>query len=385
MATRNRYAEIMAQYAQSQPFSFTSMPSGGFNPYASDYTGGFTPYQRPVPAPSLPVEQDQYAEIIRQLGGGGRGMPADEGGTFTEPTSEQAYNVSTLGRNLRYVSPLFGGLASMYGNYLASQVNPNYSNEGRNYPAPVGDTTTPPTPSADAGGLLGLAPPTVDQYSAYLAQQQTDAAGRPYSTGNGVVPGDMSMNQLAAQYAAYGAGQPSAIAQAQAQADAQAQASRDAIARADAQAQAQAAAEANARIAQQEAQSQARAQAQANAAAAAAAQAAAQNYSNEGRNYGGGGGGGEGGGGGVATGGNNGDASGGGDRGTRGGFAQGGHVSMMHLQGPNPAGPDDGYAALKDGEFVINDKAVKKYGIELMNAINSGKISKGKLRGLLEM
>ena len=58
---------------------------------------------------------------------------------------------------------------------------------------------------------------------------------------------------------------------------------------------------------------------------------------------------------------------------------------MMHLQGPNPMGPDDGYASLKDGEYVINDKAVKKYGIELMNAINSGKISKGKLRGLLEM
>jgi hypothetical protein len=66
-------------------------------------------------------------------------------------------------------------------------------------------------------------------------------------------------------------------------------------------------------------------------------------------------------------------------------YSKGGHVSMMHLQGPNPMGPDDGYGALKDGEYVINDKAVKKYGIELMDAINSGKISKGKLRGLLEM
>jgi hypothetical protein len=66
-------------------------------------------------------------------------------------------------------------------------------------------------------------------------------------------------------------------------------------------------------------------------------------------------------------------------------YAKGGPVSMNRLQGPNPAGPDDGYATLKSGEFVINDKAVKKYGIELMNAINSGKINKGKLRGLLEM
>jgi hypothetical protein len=109
------------------------------------------------------------------------------------------------------------------------------------------------------------------------------------------------------------------------------------------------------------------------------------NYSNDGYGGRGGGYGGGDGGGGAATGGRDGDASGGGDRGTRGGFAKGGHVSMQHLQGPNPMGPDDGYGALKSGEFVINDKAVKKYGIELMNAINSGKISKGKLRGLLEM
>jgi hypothetical protein len=66
-------------------------------------------------------------------------------------------------------------------------------------------------------------------------------------------------------------------------------------------------------------------------------------------------------------------------------LAKGGHIMPGMLSGPNPAGPDDGYHSLKTGEFVINDKAVKKYGIELMDAINSGKISKGKLRGLLEM
>jgi len=133
-----------------------------------------------------------------------------------------------------------------------------------------------------------------------------------------------------------------------------------------------------------------RAQAEANAAdaaaaaasAAAAAQAATQgdtsNYNNEGGRSGRGDG----------PNGPAGRGDPGGDRGgwgRGGGYAQGGHVSMMHLQGPNPAGPDDGYAALKDGEYVINNKAVNKYGIELMNAINSGKISKGKLRGLLEM
>ena len=74
---------------------------------------------------------------------------------------------------------------------------------------------------------------------------------------------------------------------------------------------------------------------------------------------------------------------GGGDSGD-GGYAKGGKVTMNRLRGPNPMGPDDGYAGLKDGEFVINAKSVGKYGIELMNAINAGKISKGKLRGLLE-
>jgi len=74
---------------------------------------------------------------------------------------------------------------------------------------------------------------------------------------------------------------------------------------------------------------------------------------------------------------------GGGDGGD-GGYYKGGKVTMNRLRGPNPMGPDDGYAGLKNGEFVINAKSVGKYGIELMNAINAGKISKGKLRGLLE-
>jgi len=65
-------------------------------------------------------------------------------------------------------------------------------------------------------------------------------------------------------------------------------------------------------------------------------------------------------------------------------YSRGGYVNKMDLKGPNPMGPDDGYGGLDDGEFVINAKSVGKYGIELMNAINAGKISKGKLRGLLE-
>ena len=65
-------------------------------------------------------------------------------------------------------------------------------------------------------------------------------------------------------------------------------------------------------------------------------------------------------------------------------YSRGGYVNKMDLKGPKPMGADDGYGALKDGEFVINPNSVSKYGIDLMNAINAGKISKGKLRGLLE-
>ena len=62
----------------------------------------------------------------------------------------------------------------------------------------------------------------------------------------------------------------------------------------------------------------------------------------------------------------------------------GGMIDKSRMVGPNPMGPDNGFASIQDGEFVMNRKATAKYGIELMNAINSGKISKGKLSGLLE-
>jgi len=250
---RNRYAEIMSNYQQAQPYSFTSMPpsySGGFTGYPSEYTGGFTPYQPPVN--TQPINDiENIATVLPITGGGGGG-----GGGFRDalsdgapgegfnPTSESAYNVSQFGRNLGYVSPLTGALTGMYGDYLASQVDPNYSNEGRNYPAPT----------------FGLS-----------ISDNDDSVGRSESRGGG--GGDRSNSNP-------------------------------------------------------------------------------------------------------------------GDPGRGGGgahLAKGGYVSMQHLGGPDPKGPDDGYAALKDGEYVINDKAVKRYGIDLMNAINSGKISKGKLRGLLEM
>jgi len=51
-------------------------------------------------------------------------------------------------------------------------------------------------------------------------------------------------------------------------------------------------------------------------------------------------------------------------------------VKKGMLSGPNPAGPDDGYGALKNGEYVIKASAVKKYGKGLLGEINSGKFKR---------
>lgn len=65
------------------------------------------------------------------------------------------------------------------------------------------------------------------------------------------------------------------------------------------------------------------------------------------------------------------------------GLATGGKVSKRHLAGPNPTGPDDGYAALKLGEYVIKQSSVDKYGTEIFDRINQGKISKKAMNSLL--
>ena len=60
-----------------------------------------------------------------------------------------------------------------------------------------------------------------------------------------------------------------------------------------------------------------------------------------------------------SVGGGSGEVSG---EGAPGGYAKGGHVTRDRLHGPNPPGPDDGYAALDAGEFVIKASDVKKLG-----------------------
>ena len=74
----------------------------------------------------------------------------------------------------------------------------------------------------------------------------------------------------------------------------------------------------------------------------------------------------------------NADGFGGGDAGFGGGskaFAQGGMVRLKDLLGKAP-GPDDGYGALQDGEYVIKKDAVKRYGVKMLEQINRRKIAK---------
>jgi hypothetical protein len=64
-------------------------------------------------------------------------------------------------------------------------------------------------------------------------------------------------------------------------------------------------------------------------------------------------------------------------------YAKGGKVNMAP-QMNNPPGPDDGYAALDNGEYVIRKKAVQKYGANIFEQINAGKIPAKRLKSLLE-
>jgi hypothetical protein len=346
---RNRYAELMSQYQQAQPFSFFGYPQS--------YTGGYdvTPYT-PSAAPV-----NRYANIMAQGamgGGGGRGVPeAPSAWSQMTPAERAAYYKDR---------PIEGKIALTMQDYfgtnpfgaLSKYTNPdswyNYRLEKQGYD-PEQFAYGPPDPNFSSQGSAA---------ARNEAMQSAIAAAN--ASGGGFTANPMSSDP---------AQQAAAIRQAQ---------ENSAAARASEAATDQGGFTANPMSSDPQQQAAAIRQAEADSAARRAGEGAAP--SDGGAPPSGGGGGGIGGGGG---GGYSGAPSGGSDVGRSAPgsahYAKGGHVSMQHLGGPDPEGPDDGYAALKDGEYVINDKAVKKYGIELMNAINSGKISKGKLRGLLEM
>lgn len=77
-------------------------------------------------------------------------------------------------------------------------------------------------------------------------------------------------------------------------------------------------------------------------------------------------------------------SSSGGDAGSAGdsgaGFYQGGIVSPNNLIGPNPPGPDTGFAALKPGEGVLTDKAMKFYGKGIVAKLNKLAVPKEMFR-----
>jgi len=63
---------------------------------------------------------------------------------------------------------------------------------------------------------------------------------------------------------------------------------------------------------------------------------------------------------------------------------KGGLITNQKIKGPNPPGPDDGYSGLDIGEYVIKKSAVKKYGSNIFEQINAGKIPAKRLKSLLE-
>ena len=85
--------------------------------------------------------------------------------------------------------------------------------------------------------------------------------------------------------------------------------------------------------------------------------------------------------GGSSGGGNGGDNGGGGGGSSGGGggsdsFARGGIVKQTNLLAPDPPGPDTGYAAMKEGEGVLTDKAIKFYGPKIVAKLNKLEVPK---------
>lgn len=62
-------------------------------------------------------------------------------------------------------------------------------------------------------------------------------------------------------------------------------------------------------------------------------------------------------------------------------YEMGGKIKS--LLGPDPMGPDEGYAKLQRGEYVVKKKAVNKYGEEFLKALNEARLPKQKVKSLL--
>ena len=291
------------------------------------------------------VKTDTDTEVVRG-GGGDRGVSGGVSGQgFTGSTTDGSASTGVASAANSAAATLgnmgFTGLS----NALASQVNPNYGNEGRNaaiaVPAanPMGvDPAQAAQAATGVPGIIGLATPTTSYYgNDNDSGAFSDAGPSPGSSAPGAVGGYGGNAQAGAAAAAgtvggYGPGTPGF-----------------------------------------------------NGGMVGGIPSGSGISADGGGDAAGGGGGGRGEGGGAATGGRGGDASGGGDRGTRGGFADGGIMAlasggMGNLGGYSDGGrllrgPGDGVsdsipatigkgqpARLADGEFVVPARIVSELG-----------------------
>ena len=134
----------------------------------------------------VPIEEDEFNKLTGRGGGGGR-TKAEPDAKFS-PTSEGAAAVSKLGQTLSAISPmvsvfapLAGAAASAYGEHMAKNVNPDYSNEGRNRPAPV-------SVFIDSGsGISGASVSSSDFGGGAVDPAGRDSSGTPLAKGGGIM------------------------------------------------------------------------------------------------------------------------------------------------------------------------------------------------------
>ena len=354
----NPYAALMAltpQRALSPAYATQAGVAG-----ANSYLGGFNPnIYNPATTP--------VTGLLNTTGrgndgaGGNVGSNAGSGGGgFTGSTNIGGVSGTTTG-----VASAANSLAAFLGNLglttisdaIAKNVDPNYSHEGRGATGGGVDPQTGLQGQGSTGqtGLYGDAAAGMSSNTAQQGFRAGELAERNAFTEG--ITGLLGGGQLSDFDSAY-AGMIS---------DAKMEAAAMAAANAAQYGPQIDATAANVQAAQ-DAAAFAGAQAAADAAAADAAQAASDNADNPSGGY---------------DGGYSGGYDGGGDPGGGGPFAKGGMVNMKP-QMRNPPGPDDGYAALDNGEYVIRKKAVKKYGSNIFEQINAGRIPAQRLKSLLE-
>jgi len=138
------YDYLMGRGPNPMQFTHTTAPQVDYN------------INKPI-TPTTPILEPVY-DPYGNRSEGGRGQSGDEGppGEGFNPTSEGAYNVSRFGQAISNISPIAGALVGAYGNYMARNVNPNYSNEGRNAApsSPLGNS--PISAGFDYSGLDGV-------------------------------------------------------------------------------------------------------------------------------------------------------------------------------------------------------------------------------------